>query len=347
MPKPSNPAEPTDEEILNSMRPETRHVFEKWETTPQEKAKIWQGAKKRYRAAHPPAHDLVSSLLDDIYRQEDLRLRKRDIDLREKEITERRADRTLQELEGFTRSMGFSPVGEFSPPPQTDSTKPKQPIRTFLRHFAGLGFFVGSLAMIGIDEYAVAGILLLVSGIAFFVQISEWPLFSRRSRTAQFIKGLLYLSVVLAFGFFAVVYWNRKGEKPWTNAWVNNQTTYCVFIADPTGVHAEYPLSVFVYGKEPMLNVTATVQPVRSDSTPNDIRQLPLGNGTLLDGVHPLSFSVPPGKYIFTVWSRTGLITQELELRSDNGRIVQTANVWSEGKRLFDLYADGTITKVN
>lgn len=46
--------EPTDDEILAAMRVEAKHMFEKPETSPHERAQIWQGAKKRWRAEHRP-----------------------------------------------------------------------------------------------------------------------------------------------------------------------------------------------------------------------------------------------------------------------------------------------------
>ncbi|HSS20899.1 MAG TPA: hypothetical protein VLL54_12565 [Pyrinomonadaceae bacterium] len=42
--------EPTDAEVLESMRPETRQLFESPTLTPQQKAGMWQGAKKRWWA---------------------------------------------------------------------------------------------------------------------------------------------------------------------------------------------------------------------------------------------------------------------------------------------------------
>src|SRR5205807_8237755 len=41
--------------LLACMRPGARHTFEKAETTSQNKARIWQGTKKRWMAAHRPA----------------------------------------------------------------------------------------------------------------------------------------------------------------------------------------------------------------------------------------------------------------------------------------------------
>ncbi len=55
LPPPTESREPTEAELLEFMRPETRRTLEKPDLTPQQKAQMWQGAKKRWRAAYPPS----------------------------------------------------------------------------------------------------------------------------------------------------------------------------------------------------------------------------------------------------------------------------------------------------
>lgn len=117
--------------------------------------------------------------------------------------------------------------------------------------------------------------------------------------------------------------------------------TFCAFVADPTntssGVHQ---LSVWVYGKYPMNNVTATIQSV-GDPQPN-FYKLPLGSGTLLPGFHLIDFGVPVGKYVIVIWSRTGLITETLELKPTNGQAaMQTIDVSGNGEKLFSIDNNG------
>jgi hypothetical protein len=230
-------------------------------------------------------------------------------------------------------------------------------IKSFFKHLNGLlrivafAGAIGSLnwswQVLGADEYLVAFVLLGAFVLFILVSLYGWAGIPQQPRATKGLKILLLVVVVVIVGYSAAVFWQKKGDKPWTGLFVVNQSTYCVFIADPTGNHAAYPLSVFVYGKEPMLNVTATIQPVRENSTPDDVQRLPLGDGTLLAGVHPVGFAVPPGKYVIQVWSRSGLITQGLELQMLNGKIVQTADVWGGGKQLYVLDAKGSVKQVD
>jgi len=121
--------------------------------------------------------------------------------------------------------------------------------------------------------------------------------------------------------------------------------SFCYFTVAPNmgaGDPITYPLSVWVKGKYPMRHVVAEIQTVSLGKDPESLerqmrsmRTLPLGDGTLLPGVHPINARVPLGSYIITIWSATGLITQTMELKMVNRELDQLVDVWSKGKRLY------------
>jgi hypothetical protein len=120
--------------------------------------------------------------------------------------------------------------------------------------------------------------------------------------------------------------------------------TYCYFIAVPNmgaGELPTYPLTVWVKGTYPMRNTTAQIQTVYDDKAIQiqSIRNIPLGDGTLLPGPHFLgnNFRVPIGEHIITISSRRGLLNQSLVLSVSNGKLRQTGDVWGDGKKLDDI----------
>lgn len=50
--KPTDNQEPSDSELIEFMRPETRQIWERPDLTPQQRSQIWKGNKKRWRKAH-------------------------------------------------------------------------------------------------------------------------------------------------------------------------------------------------------------------------------------------------------------------------------------------------------
>lgn len=126
---------------------------------------------------------------------------------------------------------------------------------------------------------------------------------------------------------------------------VTGGDTFCVFVADPTNNSSgSYPLTVWVYGKYPMNNVVAQLQTIGDNTLPY-FHDIPLGYGTLLPGVHPVNFRVTLGKYIITIWSRRGLLSESLELKPlDGTHAAQTIDVSGDGKNLFSL--SGNMVKV-
>lgn len=122
--------------------------------------------------------------------------------------------------------------------------------------------------------------------------------------------------------------------------------TFCYFTAVPnmgSGEPITYPLTIWVQGKYPMPNVVAQIQTVIPGNDPESVRKqfqsmriLPLGNGTLRPGVHPINARVPLGRHIITIWTASNeMITESMELKLVNGQFVQSIDVWSKGKMLY------------
>lgn len=116
--------------------------------------------------------------------------------------------------------------------------------------------------------------------------------------------------------------------------------SFCVFLADPTNKNAQgrHSVTVFVYGKYPMVNVRATIQPDGNDPQyPYSLYDI-LSADTLLPGAHGIDgVDVTLGRYIIVTWSRRGLITQTMELKMKDGQTVQTVHVSGDGKQLYPL----------
>lgn len=60
---------------------------------------------------------------------------------------------------------------------------------------------------------------------------------------------------------------------------------------------------------------------------------LPLGDGTILPGPHPLNERLSLGKYVIVIWSISGLSNEALELRlNERGELMESYDVWKDGK---------------
>ena len=90
-----------------------------------------------------------------------------------------------------------------------------------------------------------------------------------------------------------------------------------------------------------MRNTVVQIQTVDDDIAKQlqSMHNIPLGDGTLLPGMHPIgnNFRVPIGKHIITISSRRGLVTETLVLSVSNGDLMQTGEVWGNGKKLEDI----------
>jgi uncharacterized membrane protein SirB2 len=206
---------------------------------------------------------------------------------------------------------------------------------------------VSAMAILALRRYlqlAISDSLLLVAGSQLLLLemgaasalFGEWVKKHRMAVLVTFI-------VVGTGAFWATVRQGREANASQERV-INEITggdTFCAFVADPTNNPTGlYRLSVWVYGKYPMNNVTATIQSV-AEPQPS-FRNVPVGNGTLLPGFHPIDFGVPVGKYVIVIWSRTGLITESLELKPATGQVaMQTIDVFSNGEKLFSIDNNG------
>ncbi len=91
------------------------------------------------------------------------------------------------------------------------------------KRWSGLGVLgVGAVAMIQINEFALAGVLLFFSLILFLIQIYEWKGITGQSVLTKSFKGFLYLSSLVVAAYFGGVIYNSKGEKAWST-WLYKQ----------------------------------------------------------------------------------------------------------------------------
>jgi len=102
------------------------------------------------------------------------------------------------------------------------------------QRWTGLGVLgVGAIAMIQINEFALAGVLLSFSLILFLFQIYEWEGIDRQTGITKIIKGLLSLMSLIIVVFFAGVIYKSKGDKPWST-WFIKQPQITPTITQPT-----------------------------------------------------------------------------------------------------------------
>jgi len=86
----------------------------------------------------------------------------------------------------------------------------------FFKKFTGLVLLGGSYTMIQINEFALAGIFVIFSLIAFVVQIYEWNGISEKPKTTKCLKWVLFLIAFIVAIYFGGVVYNSKGEKAWS-----------------------------------------------------------------------------------------------------------------------------------
>ena len=101
-----------------------------------------------------------------------------------------------------------------------------------------------------------------------------------------------------------------------------------------------FPLFVDVYGKYPMRSVAAQIQRIEEGRDPENIKRqiqsmhaIPLGDGTILPGPHPIDERLSPGKYGIGIWSVSGISNETLDLwLNSKGELMQSYEVSKDGK---------------
>jgi hypothetical protein len=200
-------------------------------------------------------------------------------------------------------------------------------------------------------------IVLQILNILVAVLIANLDYLWRDKRTSKFknTRFLLYivLSILLVVNIYITINDDLEKKQEIANLTrklddITNEftggNTYAYFMAVPNmreGDPPTYPLTLWVKGKHPMRNVVAQIQTVYDDPTKQfqSMRNIPLGDGTLLPGLHSIhnSFRVPIGKHIITIWSRRGLLNQSLVLSMSNGDLQQIGDVFGDGKKLHEI----------
>lgn len=228
---PPKTEEPTDGEILESMRPETRAIFDK-ATDPKEKARMWQGAKKRLLAKRlaespPKAHQPPDRFIE-IRREphgghglylhpapesaEDRALRKREELLkREEELQRRReSEQTKTRTQSWMEEMGFIPADELPPHAAPkfatigESHFSEPSIWGKLWKLTESNLFWGGGVGMALAAYAFepsapkfSVVLLVLAWLVFTVSIFRHGFFAHSSKTAKRIYESL-ISILIA-----------------------------------------------------------------------------------------------------------------------------------------------------
>jgi hypothetical protein len=105
-----------------------------------------------------------------------------------------------------------------------------------------------------------------------------------------------------------------------------------------------YPLVVEVVGKYPMRSVVAQIQKVELKRDPESIKKqflsmhnLPTGD-TILPGAHLIDERIGLGKYAIGIWSVSGLLNEELDLKlGDQRELLASYQVMGNGKILVKV----------
>lgn len=106
-------------------------------------------------------------------------------------------------------------------------------IKPQIKRFAGLGFWLGAFTMIEINEFALAGVLLILSLIPFAIQIYEWEGITEHSVSTKYIKVFSFLIILTVVIYFGGVTYKSKGEKTWS-MWFYKQPQPTSIIATTT-----------------------------------------------------------------------------------------------------------------
>lgn len=99
-------------------------------------------------------------------------------------------------------------------------------IPELLRKHATLSWLVGSLAMVSIQEYAVALILVTLALVAALIELKRWHGIAGHALWTQLARGVLLAASVIVAIFFAAAFWaiKDKNRHEWSNVpyWLNS-----------------------------------------------------------------------------------------------------------------------------
>jgi hypothetical protein len=79
-------------------------------------------------------------------------------------------------------------------------------------------FFLGAVALISINEFALGITLLGLSGLSFASKVSHWNGVRTRPLIAAFLKGLALVVIGMAVVIFVSITIALKGDRTWSNA---------------------------------------------------------------------------------------------------------------------------------
>jgi hypothetical protein len=89
------------------------------------------------------------------------------------------------------------------------------------------GLVAAAVAMVQIGEFLFAELLLVLSTLAFFVQIWRWSKSLKVGfKKKQAIFFTVFLLVVLGIAALASIFYSIKDDRPWSNLWFQPITVY-------------------------------------------------------------------------------------------------------------------------
>jgi hypothetical protein len=183
----------------------------------------------------------------------------------------------------------------------------------------------------------LASIVLLVFGLIALVTQDV-----RKSLGKTWSKILFIVLCLIGAGGAISSFMQDTAERARQVGEATGGETFCYLTAatnQGAGDPPTFPLSVVVVGDYPMRLVSAKIQTNDFDSHLKSIEQISLGGSDLPPGYHSLSnIRIPLGRHIITVWSRRGMINEQLTLsKSDDGTVKMSGDVMRDGKMLLQV----------
>jgi hypothetical protein len=199
---PSDPPEPTFDELLTIAHPETRRLLEVHNVSPAKRDDIIEALRAEWKTKNKPEAQTQSAQVvqDDPAETSGL-------------------IKPKQPLRAPSPSEPAYPLKSETVDEPTQHQSTIWVVLAFLKKWAALGgvFLMGFCwTMIQIDEFGFAAVLLFAATIAFFIQAKDWKDSAVLPKAFRILKILAMLAIAVNLIYFAAVILKRKGEKAWS-----------------------------------------------------------------------------------------------------------------------------------
>jgi hypothetical protein len=124
-------------------------------------------------------------------------------------------------------------------------------LKMLLKKYAWLGFFAGAVAMVQINEYAIALFLLLLSAIALSVHIYDWKGFPERHILTGVFKTVGFLFVITLLILWIALFVKIKGSKAWSNLWAEGENPTVQSKSTPSPTYTPMPTPALIMAPTP------------------------------------------------------------------------------------------------